>query len=309
VLPGGGQGRLANNNLILSTHMGHYEPPYDANNPILRDGQPVEESQYLTDAFAREAVDFIRRRAAQPFFLCVAFNAVHSPLQASDRFMRQFASIEDVHRRIFAGMLANMDEAVGAILATLRDHDLEDNTIVFFISDNGGPTRELTSSNAPLRGGKGDVYEGGIRVPFLVRWKGPLPAGKVFSHPVSSLDIFATAAALAGKPIATQDAVDGVNLMPFLTGSNQQPPHDVLFWRMQRKTAIRHGDWKLVKNPGWGRKDAPWELYQLAEDSGESHDLAKERPERVRALRRKWEDLNSQMAEPFWSPGRAPGVR
>ncbi len=249
VLPNGGTGRWSETNLIYSTHMGHNEPPYDANNPILRDGQPVEEKSYLTDALAREAVDFIERRSAQPFFLCVAFNAVHSPLQAPDRLMTRFASMKDVQRRIFAGMLANMDEAVGAILSQLRHKKLEENTIVFFISDNGGPTRELTSSNAPLRGGKGDVYEGGIRVPFLAQWKGTLPSGKVYSHPVVSLDVFATAAALAGDAASDRNASDGRNLVPYLTGANDKPPHDRLFWRMQSKTALRQGDWKLVKKP------------------------------------------------------------
>jgi arylsulfatase B len=289
--------------------MGSNEPPYDANNPILRDGQPVEEPEYLTDALAREAVDFIHRRSSQPFFLCVAFNAVHSPLQASDRFMQQFASIEDVHRRIFAGMLANMDEAVGSILTALQERNLERNTIVFFISDNGGPTRELTSSNAPLRGGKGDVYEGGIRVPFLIQWSGRLPAGKVYSRPVISLDVFATAAALAGNQAGQVKATDGKNLIPYLTGAEDQPPHDLLFWRMQHKTAIRQGNWKLVKNPGWGRKNADWELYHLGDDLGESRNLASEMPDKAAALASQWEKLNSQMAEPFWSPAQAPGVR
>ncbi len=308
-LPGGGSGRWTSDRLILSTHMGHHEPPYDANNPILRDGQPVVEPEYLTDAFSREAVDFIQRRSTQPFFLCVAFNAVHSPLQAPDRWMKKFASIDDVHRRIFAAMLANLDEAVGAILAALRERDLEENTIVFFISDNGGPTRELTSSNAPLRGGKGDVYEGGIRVPFLVQWAGTLPAGSEFSHPVMSLDIFATAAALGGNVTPSERAVDGKNLIPFLTGADERPPHDQLFWRMQRKTALRQGDWKLVKNPGRGREGGRWELYHLADDLAESRDLSDSMPDKVQLLQRKWEDLNSQMAEPFWSPSQAPGVR
>lgn len=309
VLPNGGTGRWSETNLIYSTHMGHNEPPYDANNPILRDGQPVEEKSYLTDALAREAVDFIERRSAQPFFLCVAFNAVHSPLQAPDRLMTRFASLKDVQRRIFAGMLANMDEAVGAILGQLRDKKLEENTIVFFISDNGGPTRELTSSNAPLRGGKGDVYEGGIRVPFLAQWKGTLPSGKVYSHPVVSLDVFATAAALAGDAASDRNASDGRNLVPYLTGSNDKPPHDRLFWRMQSKTALRQGDWKLVKNPGWRRKEAQWELYNLAEDIEESKNLAAAMSEKAEALQREWERINAQMADPFWSPSQAPVAR
>ncbi len=251
VLPDGGKGRWAGADLIYSTHMGHDEPPYDANNPILRGGQPVGEESYLTDALAREAVDFIDRRAQQPFFLCVAFNAVHSPLQGSNRLMSRFDSIEDIQRRIFAAMLANLDEAVGAILSQLRNKGLEDNTLVFFLSDNGGPTRELTSSNKPLRGGKGDVYEGGLRVPFLAQWKGTLPPGMVYSHPVISLDVFATAAAVTGDSSSAKHVDDGQNLLPYLTGPSKGPPHDTLFCACVKKRhcAKATGSWSRIPVP------------------------------------------------------------
>ena len=183
--------------------MRHNEPAYDANNPILRGGQPVEESEYLTDALTREAVDFIDRHRTRPFFLYLAYNAVHSPLQASSQYMQRFAHIDDIHRRIFAGMLSNLDDSVGAVLSKLQQTGLEQQTLVFFISDNGGPTRELTSSNQPLRGGKGDVYEGGLRVPYLLQWKGELPASHVYPHPVISLDAFATALACRWCVVAT----------------------------------------------------------------------------------------------------------
>ena len=141
------------------------EPDYDADNPLLRNSQPVDERAYLTDALTREAVDFIARHRHQPFFLEVAYNAVHSPMQATAAALDRFGRIEDVHRRIFAAMLAQLDEGVGRILAALRDQGLEDNTLVVFLSDNGGPTRELTSSNLPLRGEKGGLYEGGSASP------------------------------------------------------------------------------------------------------------------------------------------------
>ena len=154
------------------------EPDYDANNPIVRGGQPVVETEYLTDALTREAVDFIDRHDDKPFFLFLSYNAVHSPLQGADAYMEKFAHIEDMHRRIFAAMLANMDDSVGAVMDQLRKSGLEEDTLVFFLSDNGGPTKELTSSNGVLRGQKGQMYEGGVRVPFVMQWKGTIPPAK-----------------------------------------------------------------------------------------------------------------------------------
>ncbi len=295
--------------MVYSNHMRHDEPAYDANNPILRGGQPVEESAYLTDAFTREAVGFINRNHDRPFFLYLAYNAVHSPLQGADRYMRQFRHIDDIHRRIFAAMLANLDESVGQVLETLRNRGLEENTLVFFISDNGGPTRELTSSNLPLRGGKGDVYEGGIRVPFLVKWPARLPAGVTDRRPVISLDIYATAAAAANAPVPANRPIDGVNLMPYLSSDSTERPHEDLYWRLNRRTALRSGDWKLVRNPSRNRGStadgtAAWQLFHLAEDVGEASDLAVTNPEKLQALVRRWESLDAQMIAPIWSPGR-----
>lgn len=299
-LPDGEQGRWQDGNLVYTTHMGHDEPAYDANNPILRGGQPVEEHAYLTDALTREAVDFIDRNQRRPFFLYLAYNAVHSPMQGADAYMERFASIDDIHRRIFAAMLGNLDDSVGAVLDKLRETDLEKDTLIFFLSDNGGPTKELTSSNLPLRGGKGDVYEGGIRVPFLVQWKGKLPAGQVYEKPVVSLDIFGTAAALARAPLPKGRSIDGVDLMPYLRGEKSGRPHETLFWRQGPRTAIRVGDWKLLRN---GRREgSPWQLYNLATDLVEQNDLAATEAEKFAQMQRAWEEMNGQMAEPAWRP-------
>ena len=304
-LPAGGRGRWISddNALIYSTHMGSNEPAYDADNPILRGGQPVEEHEYLTDALTREALDFIDRNKSKPFFLYLAYNAVHSPLQGAEAYMKRFRHIKDIHRRIFAAMLSNLDDSVGAVFGKLRDEGLEENTLVFFISDNGGPTRELTSNNAPLRGGKGDVTEGGIRIPFLVQWKGKLPAGEVYRHPVISLDVYATAAAVANAPVPHGRQIDGANLLPYISGKNNQRPHDVLFWRLNRRTAVRVGDWKLLRNPRRG-SSANWQLYNLANDISESEDLAGKRPDKLQELRAVWERFNGEMSDPIWKPRR-----
>ncbi len=301
-----GRWTSADGRLVYSNHMRHDEPAYDANNPILRGGQPVEESAYLTDALTREAVSFIERSRDRPFFLYLAYNAVHSPLQGADAYMQRFDHIEDIHRRIFAAMLANLDDSVGEVLQSLKQNGLDQNTLVFFLSDNGGPTRELTSSNRPLRGGKGEVYEGGIRVPFMVKWPAALPAGKTDHRPVISLDIYATAAAVAGAPVSSQRPIDGVNLIPFLTERATERPHDVLYWRLHQKTALRVEDWKLLRTAQKPRRDGAgaWQLYDLANDLGETRNLATVRPEKLRELTARWEALDAQMIEPIWSPGR-----
>lgn len=298
-IPGGGEGRwVGKKNLIYHTWPSN-EPDYDANNPIVRGGQPVEEHEYFTDAITREAVDFIDRHDDKPFLLYVPYNAVHSPLQGADAYMEKFAHIEDIQRRIFAAMLANMDDSVGNILKQVRKSGLEENTIVFFLSDNGGPTKELTSSNLPLRAGKGAMHEGGLRVPFMVQWKGTIPAGKVYEKPVTSLDIYATAAANA-KAVAPKN-IEGVDLVPYLTGRNSGRPHETLFWRQGGKAGLRHGDWKLVRMGG--RKtvgNANWELYDLSNDLSEENNLANKNPARLNELVAIWEKMNGEMKEPMF---------
>ncbi len=296
-LPAGEGVRQRKGDIIYSSHMGHDEPLYDKHNPILRGRKPIVEQQYLTDALTREAKAFISQHAEEPFFLYLAYNAVHSPMQATFAYLRKVGDIGDVHRRIFAAMLANLDTSVGAVMEHLREHKLEENTLVFFISDNGGPTRELTSSNLPLRGGKGSLYEGGVRVPFIVQWKGVLPAGKVYRQAVTSLDILPTALAAAGAPAVE---TDGVDLKPYLTGQNQQAPHDVLFWRMGTRTALRKGDWKIVRH---GAK-ASFELYDLAGDISETKNVAAAHPKEFAQLRAEWQRLNSQMIAPVWQRPR-----
>jgi len=290
-LPGGEEGRKQFGSVVYSTHMGHDEPPYDADNPIVRNSQPVAEETYLTDAITREAIGRIDAYQERPFFLMVAYNAVHSPLQGADADMQRFAHIGDIHRRIFAAMLANLDDGVGEILAAIHDRGLDDDTLVIFISDNGGPTRELTSSNLPLRGGKGDVYEGGLRVPFMMKWPGKLPAGQVENRPVMSLDIAATALALAGAE--PRKPLDGVNLMPYLADGAAGRPHEEFFWRQGPRIAVRVGDWKLLRND---RRNADaWELYNLSDDLAETNNLFGQIPERGAALREALERFNGEM--------------
>ncbi|NWG14900.1 MAG: sulfatase-like hydrolase/transferase [Acidobacteria bacterium] len=254
------------------------------------------EREYLTDAFAREAVAFIQNNKDRPFFLYLPFNAVHAPLEASEEYLKRVESIKDATRRTYAAMTLALDDAVGRVLETLRKEGLQENTLIFFLSDNGGPTSQTTSSNAPLRGYKGQVWEGGIRVPFLVQWKGQLPEGMVFQEPVSSLDIVPTVLAATGIGVKPEDNLDGANLLPSLKSEKAGRPHDVLYWRSQNKKAIRLGDWKLVKE----QRQSGWELYNLADDIGESKNLAEKMPEKVKELEKAWQEWNAQLQAPKW---------
>jgi len=285
---------------------------------ILRGTEVVTEPTYLTDAFGREAVAFIDRNKARPFFLEVAFNAVHTPMDATDERLSRFSAIRDKTRRTYAAMLSAMDDAVGLILTKLRDLGLEENTLIFFFSDNGGPTMLGTtingSDNAPLRGSKRTTLEGGIRVPFVASWKGKLPAGRVYDKPVIQLDILATALAASGRAIDGTRKVDGVNLMPFLasTDADAKGPHETLYWRFGSQDAIRRGDWKLVRydaavddgsrSRGVNVSATSRRLYNLAQDPGESHDLAAEHPEKVRELLAAWKEWNRELVPPLWGP-------
>ena len=283
---------------IYTAHMGNNEPDYDADNPLLRAGQPVQENDYLTDALTREAVNFIDRNKERPFFLYLSYNAVHSPLQGAERYMEKFAHIKDIHRRIFAAMLANLDDSIGAVLKKIKDAGLQENTLVVFFSDNGGPTRELTSSNAPLRGEKGQVYEGGLRIPFLMRLPGVIPANSVYSNPVSSLDLFPTACA-AADTTPPKRKYDGVNILPHLSGKQEDPPHRYLFWRIGDRHALRKGDWKILR-----QRSKSWSLYNLENDIGETRDLAGTMPSRAEELIKLWKTENAGMIDPIWTPRR-----
>ncbi|MFO0820711.1 MAG: sulfatase-like hydrolase/transferase [Pirellulales bacterium] len=293
-LPDGSQGRWTspNGRTIWSTHLGHNEPDYDADNPILRSSQPADERANLTDAFTRESCDFIARHKAQPWFLYLAYNAVHSPMQGADAYLAKFAHIEDIQRRIFAAMLTHLDDSVGSVMTKLRESGLEDRTLVFFVSDNGGPTKELTSSNVPLRGGKGEIWEGGIRVPFIMSWKGRVKP-LVVDAPVISMDATATALELA-RVNTEKASLDGRSLVPLLIGSADMTPHQTLFWRVGRKNAVRRGAWKLIRDGG------EWRLYDLDNDLGETMDVAAKEAERVAELSRLWAEWEAQQIEPLW---------
>ena len=277
---------------------------------IVRGAEPVKEMDYTTDAFGREASAFVRKHADQPWFLYLAFNAVHTPMDATDERLAKFASIPDKKRRTYAAMMSAMDDNIGRVRQALKDSGQEGRTLIFFISDNGGPTMNGTttnaSSNAPLRGSKRTTLEGGIRVPFLVAWPGRIKPG-VYDAPVVQLDLHTTALAAAGVPPKPEWKLEGVDLLPYFAGTTKAAPHDALFWRFGEQMAVRQGDWKLVRydgnadtNTGKRQPVSSARLYDLSKDIHEDKDLAAEQPEKVKQLQALWDEWNRGNMKPLW---------
>lgn len=285
---------------FLSGAHGYLDPGKAGN--IYRGETVVDEKEYLTDAFGREAKAFINSHAKEPFFLYLAFNAVHSPLQTIKKYQDRFPNIKDEKRQKFAAMLSAMDDAVGGVLNTLQEHKLEENTLIFFLSDNGGPTPGTTSCNLPLRGYKAQVYEGGIRIPYMVKWKGQIPEGVVTDQVAISLDIAPTALAAAGAK-ADNAKFDGVNLLPYLKKEAKGNPHDTLYWRYGDQSAIRDGNWKLVKTPNEGTQ-----LYDLSADISEKNDLASKNPDKLKELDAKLMKWDSELVAPKWNRSGGKGA-
>ena len=280
------------------------------------DVSPVkDDSFYTTDAYADRAVDIIHKNASKPFYLYLPFNANHVPVQSPDKYKARVKGIADPTRAAYAAMFIAMDDAVGRVLGALRDKKLEENTLVFFLSDNGGPMTKMGpngSNNGPLKGQKGDTWEGGIRVPFLVQYPGKLPAGAVYDKPVISLDILPTAIAAAGGTVDPAWKLDGVNLLPFLRGENKGTPHDVLFWRFGPQWAVRKGDWKLVRGLDYDvQKDQPSvndtkvttaRLHNLKDDLGEAKDVAAANAGKAAELQAAYDSWNKEQMAPRWIP-------
>jgi arylsulfatase A-like enzyme len=264
---------------------------------VVRGITPEPATEYLQDAWGREAVRFVEAHRSDKWFFYLAFNAVHTPVQATEKYLQRFTHIEDRTRRTYAAMLSAVDDSVGAVVAKLKQTGQLDRTLIFFSSDNGGPTTRNAvngSRNTPLRGSKCETFEGGIRVPLLAQWPAGLKPG-VYGQPVITMDVTATALALAG---ADATDVEGVNLLPFLTGEKTGQPHDALFWRCRTRSnnyGARQGDWKFVhsteggQDPGPTQKVARDMLFNLAEDVHEQNDLSAKHPDKLIVLKKLYE--------------------
>lgn len=258
-------------------------------------GAPV-----TSPVYAREACRFLDQQRDRPWFLAVTFNAVHTPHVASPAWLERFKHLER-RAQAYAANIAEADESIGVIMARLRELGLEEKTLVFCISDNGGAAEAAEMGG--LRGRKWLVWEGGIRVSWLAQWKGRIPAGQVSAVPVIQLDLLPTALAAAGAAVDPAWQLDGVNLLPVLEGRATTLPREALFWRFGVQYAVRAGDWKLVKA---SNTMAPM-LVNLAADRGEQRDLAAQHPEKVRELQALWDRWNAGNLAPRWEDRRWNG--
>ena len=251
--------------------------------------------------FARKTADFIERHKDKPWCVYLAFHAPHGPHTSEREYTSRFADAPKDRRGLLSAM-AMLDDSVGMVLKKLRTLNIEENTLIFFISDNGGtrfdekktPRWRLGSENKPFRGGKGTLLEGGIHVPFLVQWKGVLPTGTTYDRPVISLDVIPTALAATGATPIPDYELDGVNLLPFLKGEESSDPHEVLFWRWRDEQAIRMGNWKLLINPKLFDINK-WVLIDLSNDVEERNNLTAKHPEIAKDLQQRWKAWNASL--------------
>lgn len=265
---------------------------------IMDNGEEIREEKYITWAFRDKAMEFIETNKEEPFFLYCAFSAPHIPFQAPVEYYCKYGHVADENKRVYYAMISALDDAIGEIHQKIKDLGLEENTIIYLLSDNGGASYTGATDNYPLKGGKLTQFEGGISVPFMMKWKGKIQAGTRYKNPVSSTDIFVTSVLNSGGSLPTDRDYDGVDLIPFINGINKEQPHQQLFWRAEHIWAIRDGDYKLILSTrdGWA------ELYNLKTDKSEKYNLKEQMPDLYKELyetHKKWQDANLP-DKPMW---------
>ena len=263
---------------------------------IYRNGIEVEENGYLTDRITEESIAYMDEYKEDPFFLWISYSAPHTPLQAPREYVDQFSDIEDPVKRVYRAMISNLDDNIGRLIEYLNDQNLADKSIIFFISDNGGAEYTHTTDNGKYEGGKNTEFEGGVKVPMIIRLPGKTAAGSRFPHMVSSMDIFATSIALARIEMMPGRELDGVNLVPHLMGENKMPPHKYLFWQRGISKVVRNNEFKLVMNEYLGTEI----LYDLNQNIYENPDVASINPGVVNELKTAFQDWKQSNKPPMW---------
>jgi arylsulfatase A-like enzyme len=265
---------------------------------IQRNGNIIEEKVYLTDKIADESIKWLSENHEKgPFFMYLPFSAPHTPFQAKKEIYDLYANVKDENKRVYYAMIHSLDEAVGKILDKLEALNLTENTLIFFLSDNGGAIYTHAADNSPLKSGKFSNFEGGINVPFIFSWPKKLKSGLSYKNPVSSLDIFSTVCHAADVALPEDRDFDGINLLPFLTNEKEtKKPHEVLYWRSMHHKAIRKANWKLI----WDDLGNGIALYKLDTDKSEKVNLAKTNPDLVKSLKAAFENWEKSLIQPNW---------
>lgn len=262
---------------------------------IERNKDEIKWTGYLTDLIGNECEKFISQESEKPFFAFLSYNAPHAPMQAKPKDLLRF---KDSPRPTLHAMIYAMDESIGKVIAGLKKSGKYKNTIIYFLSDNGGTTVN-SSCNWPLKGYKGNRFEGGNRVPFFVQWEGVIKKGQVCNGLVSSLDIAATSLIMAGGQFPKVRPLDGVDLMPYMIGKKSGNPHETLYWRREQDAAVRHGDWKFIYIKSHGSA-----LYNLKDDVREKKNILKSHPELAQTMKTKLLNWEKGLVKPWWSDGK-----
>ncbi|MCW8863491.1 MAG: sulfatase-like hydrolase/transferase [Colwellia sp.] len=260
---------------------------------LLHNTIPIKSSGYLTDNLTEQAIDFIERNREEDFFIYLAYNAVHTPMQAPDDLLEKYNHIKKPRRRALAAMTAALDNNIARLTKRLKTLGLEQDTMVIFLNDNGGPTPYNFSLNTPLTGMKGTVKEGGVRVPFIIKWPDKIKAQQEIISPISSLDIYPTIAKAADIVIPDHKAYDGIDLVDYIAQATPKPR--TLYWKRGYHSAIRQGNLKLIRYP-----DRLPELFNVRKDPSESENLALAQPKKVHELLKAFFDWEHQLANPLW---------
>ena len=265
---------------------------------IRRNDKKINEERYLTFAIMDEGLEYIARHRNDdnPFFLYLAFNAAHVPFQAPRMYYEMQSDEKDENKRVYHAMIHALDDAIGTMMEKLEAMGLEENTLIYLISDNGGASYTGATDNGPYKGGKLTMFEGGVNVPFIMRWKGHIPEGIVYKNPVSSMDIFMTSAQVAECPLPKDRVYDGVNLLPFLNKEKPGLPHEVFYWKADHIEAMRKGNWKFLLST----RDKWIELYNISEDKFEHYDLKDVHPDSLLLFRKEFDLWKNELKPPLW---------
>lgn len=257
-------------------------------------GNFEEHTGYLTDVLAEEAANFIDENKNNPFFIFLSFNAVHTPMQATEEDLAKFPNLSGTRKTVAAMTLA-LDRACGKVLDKLKQAGLDRNTLIVFTNDNGGPTDRNFSSNYPLSGTKSSQLEGGLRVPFLMKWPGKIRPNSSYHYPVCTFDLLPTFFTAAGGSPDSLSDIDGVDLLPYLQRTNKDRPHQSLFWKRDVRAVVRHHDWKLIRY-----SDRPAELYDIVRDEREQNNLAQAYPSKVKEMYKMIYEWESTLERPLF---------